>query len=531
MAHQVSGAGIPLGSDGDPAWWTGVIYQVYPRSYQDSTGNGIGDLPGITSRLAHLERLGVDALWISPFYRSPMADLGYDVADYTDVDPLFGTLADFDDLVDAAHLHGLRVVIDWVPNHSSDRHPWFEASRSTRKDPRRDWYVWKDAASGGGPPNNWQSRFGGSAWEWDAPTGQYYLHSFLAEQPDLNWRNPGVRTAMFGTVRFWLERGVDGFRIDVAHFIMKDPDYRDNPGPPSAFGPTGRHLGHADTHEVYRELRTILDSYPGDRFSIGEIHLDDARAWASYYGAGNDELHMPYNFSLLKLPWEPARIREQVEAIEAAVPDGSWPNWVLGNHDEPRIAGKIGRDRARVAMMMVLTLRGTATVYYGDEIAMVDEDIPAQRQHDPVARRIPGEGRDGCRTPMQWEAGPTAGFSPAAVEDLWLPPNADHETNNVAHQTDEPASMLSLTRRLIDLRRRTPALHRGSYRSLEGLADGIFGFERESAGGSVRVFLNFAAEPRPLGAGAGTVLASTAPGRAGTTDPDSLAPNEGIVCG
>lgn len=524
------GSACPRGSDGGPAWWTGVVYQIYPRSFQDSTGNGVGDLSGITSRLGHLERLGVDALWLSPFYPSPMKDFGYDVSDYTDVDPLFGTLDDFDRLLAEAHRRGIRVIIDWVPNHTSDRHPWFVESRSSRDNPRRDWYVWRDARPGGGPPNNWESRFGGSAWAWDATTQRYYLHSFLEAQPDLNWRNPEVREAMFGTIRFWLDRGVDGYRIDVAHFVMKDPEFRDNPAAHDARSGIGRHLGHEDNHDLYRELRTILDSYEEDRFAVGEIHISDESRWASYYGEGGDELHMPFNFSLLKTPWDAGAIREQVETIESVVPEGSWPNYVLGNHDEPRIAGKVGRTRARLAMMMLLTLRGTATVYYGDEIGMLEQEIPAEEQHDPVARRLPGEGRDGCRTPMQWDSGPTAGFSEAPIEALWLPLNADHATNNVESQEHDPASMLTLTRRLLDLRRSVPALHVGSYRSLDGLPDGVYGYERSTAEGTARIYLNFTARSQKVADEDGRVLLSTDPDRSARDAPGSLAPDEGIVC-
>jgi glycosidase len=331
----------------DVLWWQrGVIYQVYPRSFCDSTGNGVGDLPGITSKLDYLaDTLGVDAIWLSPFYRSPMADFGYDVADYTAVDPLFGTLADMDQLLAKAHQRDLRVIVDLVPNHTSDQHPWFIESRSARDNPKRDWYVWADARADGSPPNNWLSVFGGEAWEWDTATGQYYLHSFLKEQPDLNWRNPEAREAVFEVVRFWLERGVDGFRIDVAHYIMKDPEMRDNPPNWDLNLAIHRSLGaydsqihlydkgHADVHHVYRELRRLLDSYSAERprMSIGEVHLFDWQEWASYYGQDLDELHMPFNFHLLKVLWQVPAIRETVAGVEAAVPPGGWPNYVLGN--------------------------------------------------------------------------------------------------------------------------------------------------------------------------------------------------------
>ena len=356
-----------IGEGRAPWWMTGVIYQIYPRSFQDTTNNGVGDLPGITSRLDYLSgTLGIDAIWISPFYRSPMADFGYDVSDYTDVDPLFGTLADFDELLAQAHARGIRVIIDWVPNHTSDQHPWFQAARSSRQDPRRDWYVWRDPRPDGSLPNNWLSVFGGPAWEWDEASGQYYLHSFVPQQPDLNWRNPEVRKAMFQTIRFWLERGVDGFRVDVAHVVMKDPEFRDNPPASGAdrrfrYGHTYElqdHLhdkGHPDGHGVYRQMRTILDEYDDDRFAVGEIHFDDLTRWAAYYGDGTDQLHMPFNFTLLTTPWEAAAVQQAVEAIEAVVPDGCWPNYVLGNHDTARPVRRLGHAGARLGAMLLLT--------------------------------------------------------------------------------------------------------------------------------------------------------------------------------
>jgi len=368
--------------------------------------------------------------------------------------------------------------------------------------------------------------FGGPAWTWDAGTEQYYLHSFLAEQPDLNWRDEQVQDAMFSAIRFWLDRGVDGFRIDVAHFVMKDPALRDNlehPAPP-------RSKGHHDAHGVYRDLRSILDGYDGEHFSVGEIHIDDPTEWASYYGEGNDELHMPFNFSLLKAPWDATAIRDRVETIEAAVPPGGWPNYVLGNHDEQRITGRLGRDQARVAMMLLLTLRGTATLYYGDEIGMRDREISPEAQQDPFGRRVPGEGRDGCRTPMQWESGVAAGFSPAPERDLWLPLGDDFATINVAVESDDPASMLTLTRNLLALRKRIPALRAGTYRRLDGLPDDVYGYERRSGSNRIRVLLSFSDEARMVTVDPGRVLLSTDPGRA--TDGGgsiTLGPNEGVV--
>jgi alpha-glucosidase len=532
---------------GPPPWWqTGVVYQVYPRSFQDTNGDGIGDLPGIARRLDHLVRLGVDAVWISPFYPSPMKDFGYDVTDYTGVDPIFGTLADFERLLAAAHARGLRVIVDWVPNHTSDQHPWFLESRRSRTDPRRSWYVWRDPRPDGSPPNNWLSSFGGPAWTFDAATGQYYLHSFLSEQPDLDWRNPTVRHTMLRTLEVWLERGVDGFRIDCAHAVMKDPALRDNPPAPphartfhkdmGAFG-TQLHVhdrSHPDTHGVYRDVRRLLDAFSAERprVSIGEIHLFDLREWVSYYGAELDELHMPFNFTLLGIPWTAQAVRRTVEAMEAALPRGAWPNWVLGNHDEDRIAARIGEEAARGAMLLLLTLRGTPTLYYGDELGMTNVPIPPERVRDPWGEKVPGLGlgRDPERTPMAWDGGPNAGFTAAGVEP-WLPLGPDAATRNVAAQQADGASMLALTRRLLEVRRAHPALHRGTYRGVEA-PEGVLAFERRHGDDRVRVLLSFEDRnvPAPAGATGGRVLVSThgaAPARAGGRY--LLRPHEGVL--
>jgi len=532
----------------EPTWWqSGVVYQIYPRSFQDTNGDGIGDLEGITRRLGYLVRLGVQAIWISPFYPSPMKDFGYDVSDYTGVDPIFGTLDDFDRLVAAARECGLRIIVDWVPNHTSDQHPWFQASRSSRSDPRRDWYVWRDAKPGGAPPNNWLSSFGGPAWNWDAHTRQYYLHSFLSEQPDLNWRNPEVREAMFATLSFWLERGVDGFRIDVAQAVMKDPALRDNPpADPSDrrfhkdMGDYGRQLhlydkGHADAHGVYREVRKLLEAHSGSRprVSIGEIHLYDLHDWVAWYGAELDELHMPFNFSLLNTPWNAGAVRRTVDAMEAALPPGAWPNWVLGNHDEHRIATRLGQAAARSAMLLLLTLRGTPTLYYGDELGMEDVPVPPDRVQDPWGRNVPGLdlGRDPERTPMQWDATPNAGFTSPSARP-WLPLAADFATRNVEAQSAHPESMLELTRALLAVRKRHPALQRGSYRPVDGAPESTFVFVREHAGDRMQVAVNFgsSAEDVPIEGAAARALTSTHPGAAiASRGSYRLRPHEGVV--
>ncbi|MEA3502362.1 MAG: alpha-amylase family glycosyl hydrolase [Actinomycetota bacterium] len=492
-------------------WWkTAVVYQIYPRSFQDTTGSGTGDLNGITERLGYLsDTLGVDAIWISPFYTSPMADFGYDVADYTDVDPIFGTLDDFDRLLADAHGRDLRVIVDWVPNHSSDRHPWFVESRSSLTSPERDWYVWRDPKADGSLPNNWQSAFGGPAWTLDESTGQYYLHSFLAEQPDLNWRNPEVVAAMHDTLRFWLDRGVDGFRIDVAHFIMKDPDLTDNPPAHTPIGETGfkekggyddwYHIndkGHPDVHETFRDLRRVLDEYEGDRFSVGEIHIFDWDEWAAYYGDG-DELHMPFNFSLVWSDWSAEAIGGRVEALEAALPDHGWPNYVLGNHDEQRLATRYGPQNARSAAVLLLTLRGQPTMYYGDELGLRETEVPPGWEQDPWGIRVPGMSRDGCRTPMPWTAAPGHGFSDPTTEP-WLPFGDDATGRNVERQLADPSSILNLYRRLLRLRKVRPSLHRGAIALIDDVPDGVLGFVRTDGIEHTTVLINFTDEAKTV---------------------------------
>ena len=514
-------------------WWQrGVIYQIYPLSFQDSNGDGYGDLPGVLSRLDYLEWLGVDAIWLSPIYPSPMADWGYDVADYCDVDPRFGTLADADALIAEAHRRGIRVLFDFVPNHTSERHPWFVESRSSRDSAKRGWYHWRDPAPGGGPPNNWISVFGGSAWTLDEATGQYYLHSFLREQPDLDWRHPEVSAAMHEAMRFWLRRGVDGFRVDVIHHLAKDPEYRDNPpnlewAPPS--NPYRRLLAtHTadlpEVHDVIAGIRAVVDEFP-DRMLVGELYLPLERLMV-YYGAAGAGLQLPFNFQLIRRPWEARTLGAAIEAYEAMLPTFGWPNWVLGNHDKSRVASRVGPAQARVAAMMLLTLRGTPTVYYGDEIGMRDVPIPAERVRDPFERNVPGLGlgRDPERTPMQWEGGPGAGFirgtasgpGVAAVEP-WLPIAADaasisHEaepkarTNaggpgpdrrprpvNVAAQRDDPRSLLTLYRRLLALRRAEPALALGPFAPLRAPGD-LLAWVRKDGDRRFLVVLNLGGE-------------------------------------
>ncbi|MBV9279250.1 MAG: alpha-amylase [Chloroflexi bacterium] len=520
---------------GKALWWQrGIVYQIYPRSFRDTNGDGIGDLPGVSEKLDYLaETLGIDAIWLSPFYPSPMADFGYDISDYTDVDPIFGTLADFDELVRRAHRRDIRVIVDFVPNHSSDRHPWFLESRSARDNPRRDWYIWRDVKPDGYPPNNWLANFGGRAWEWDEATGQYYLHSFLKEQPDLNWRNPEVRAALLDVLRFWMERGVDGFRIDVATLIMKDPQLRDNPlnpdlattSPPIREFSTQRHIhdrSHPDVHEAFRAIRRLLDEYGEDspRMAVGEIYEFDWPTWASYYGANLDELHLPFNFAFIRLPWTAPSVRQIVAGVEGAIPPGAWPNYVLGNHDQHRVVTRLGPAQARVAMMLLLTLRGTPTMYYGEEIGMHDVFIPPDLVQDPFEKNVPGIGlgRDPERTPMQWDASPNAGFCPPAASP-WLPIADDFRRVNVAAELDDPRSFLSLTRKLIAVRRAGP-LATGAYRPIDGVPDDCVTDVREEGARRQLVALNFSTERRLIDVPGehGRVLVSTHLDREGDVD-------------
>ncbi len=503
-------------------WWqSGVIYQVYPRSFQDTDGNGTGDLNGIIERLEHLVWLGVDAVWLSPVYPSPMADFGYDISDYCDIDPLFGSLADMDRLIAQAHARGLKIILDYVPNHTSDQHPWFVASRASRDDAKRDWYIWREPAADGGAPNNWQSNFGGPAWTYDATTEAYYYHSFLPTQPDLNWRNPAVCAAMFGVLRFWLGRGVDGFRVDVMWMMIKDAQFRDDPPNPD-YQPGGsshdRFLpvysaDRPEVHGVVAAMRAVLDEY-ADRVLIGELYLPVQRL-VTYYGADLTGAQLPFNFQLLTMPgWDAATIAGIVTAYEAALPAGGWPNWVLGNHDRPRIASRIGPAQARVAALLLLTLRGTPTIYMGEELGMLDTAIPAADIRDPAELREPGRGlgRDPERTPFPWQSGAGAGFTSGQP---WLPLGQD---TPLGQQKGTPASMVSLYRALLDLRRRHPALVGGAVEAVAATGP-VLCFRRVSTTGSttgnLAIFANTSHNACDITVPSGTVLLSTLPGRAG----------------
>ncbi|WP_375397167.1 alpha-amylase family glycosyl hydrolase [uncultured Sphingomonas sp.] len=517
-----------------PWWQRGAVYQVYPRSFQDSDGDGVGDLAGIERRLDHIASLGVDALWLSPIFPSPMADFGYDVADYCGVEPMFGDLATFDSLLAAIHDRGLKLLLDFVPNHSSDRHPWFVASRSSRDDPRRDWYIWRDPAADGGPPNNWISDFGGSSWELDAATGQYYLHAFLKEQPDLNWRNPELRAAMMDVLRFWLDRGVDGFRIDVLWHIVKAADLPHNPPNPD-YGP---HLGERDAllqlystdqpeaHAIAADFRTLADSY-GDRVLIGEIFLPDDRL-ARWFGTPDrPEVHLPFNFHLIETPWDAAVLGRVIADYEASIPDWAWPNWVIGSHDAARIAARLGEAQARVAAVLLLTLRGTPTLYQGDEIGIGPVAIPPGRIRDPRELREPGKGlgRDRSRTPMPWDGSANAGFT---TGDPWLPLGEDWPTRNVAAQADDPSSMLTLYCSLLALRRVTAALSIGSMTMAEA-ADETLVYERRHGDDRLLVALNLGTRPRSLSMPPAVRAEMLLTTLSTPAEPGTLRPDEAVI--
>lgn len=490
----------------DFKWWErGIIYQIYPRSFLDSNGDGIGDLRGIQSKLDYLQWLGIDAIWISPIFPSPMADFGYDISNYTDIDPVFGTLSDFDALLADAHGRGLKVLLDYVPNHTSDQHPWFIESRSSRQNARRDWYIWRDAKPDGTPPNNWLANFGGRAWEWDEKTGQYYYHGFLKEQPDLDWRNPEVQQAMLGVMRFWLDRGVDGFRVDVMHHIVKDRDLRDNPPNPDwqpGLSPyrellTIHTVDLPEVQEIVTQMRAVLEEYE-DRMMVGEIYLPVERIMA-YYGASGQGAHLPFNFQLIGLPWKARDIAAAVERYEALLPSFGWPNWVLGNHDKPRVATRVGAAQARVAAMMLLTLRGTPTMYYGDEIGMHNVPIPPDLVQDPFEKNIPGLGlgRDPERSPMQWDSSAHASFTSGLP---WLPIAEDFTTTNVAEARRQPASILSLYKRLIELRRAETALSVGDFAHLPADED-LIAYVRKADDRRILVVLNLGNKPRSFDLG------------------------------
>lgn len=525
-------------TDTDIPWWkTAVLYQIYPRSFADSNGDGMGDIAGIIDHLDHLDWLGVDGIWLSPVTVSPNADWGYDVADFCAVQPDLGTLAEFDRLVAEAERRGIRILMDLVPNHTSVEHPWFVDSRSSKTAEKRDWYVWADPGPDGTPPNNWVSSFGGPAWTIDPATGQYYLHNHLSEQPDLNWWSDDVREAFDDVFGFWFDRGVAGFRIDVCNVIIKDAELRDNP--PSTedddfdvqlFGQQPVYNGNRpEVHDVLRRWRKLTDATDPPRLLIGETPVKVA-ALAAYYGDGTDELHLAFNFPFITAPFEAEAMRRIVEDTEEHFPAGAWPAWTGSNHDMSRFSSRWAEgDRAKIrtALVMLLGLRGTPVLYQGDEIGLGDRAVAHEDMRDPlgVAYFPAYAGRDAMRTPMPWRSGPGGGFTEAGARP-WLP-LGDDDGATVEEQRNDPDSVLAFTRRLIALRRETPDLQTGSYRSLPSPA-GVWAWRR---GDSVTVVLNLTGDDAELQGVEGRVVLDSRNRRQGTAirGPLALGPWESVI--
>jgi alpha-glucosidase len=513
---------MDAGESASGPWWkSAVVYQIYPRSFCDASGDGVGDLEGVRRRLDHLVWLGVDALWLSPFYRSPMRDFGYDVSDYCAVEPVFGTLADFDRLLAEAHARGLRVLVDWVPNHTSDQHPWFVESRASRTSRRRGWYVWRDG-SPDRPPNNWRAAFtNGPAWTWDDATRQWYLHLFLPEQPDLDWSHPGVEAAMHDTLRFWLDRGVDGFRMDVIHLIGKDPALPDVPAERAAIPACALHHDER-THPLLRRIRRVLEAYPGERVMVGEVALPWTEKVARYYGAG-DELHLAFNFAPLFAPWEASAWCARIEEVAACFdPRAAWPTWVLSNHDNRRHRTRYGSEaRARAAAVLLLALRGTPFLYAGEELGLEDAAVPEARRVDPG-------GRDGCRAPIPWDASPRHGWAGA---EPWLPWPPEPERRSVEALRADPASILHLYRRLLAERRASAALRLGAFAWLPA-PDGVLAWRRDAPGEARAALVNFTASAMEVSLAGDWTIRVASDGRGeGKRYPGWIGPDQALVLG
>jgi alpha-glucosidase len=486
-------------ADGHAWWQHAVFYEVYPRSFADSNNDGIGDLNGITSKLDYLHDLGIDAIWITPCFPSPQVDFGYDVSDYDAIDPMYGTLADFDRLVAEAKKRNIRVILDFVVNHTSDQHPWFVDSKSSKNAEHRDWYIWRDGKGPGQPPNNWQSTFGLSAWKFDPTTSQYYYHYFYPEQPDLNWRNPAVEKAMFDVTRFWYKRGVAGFRLDAVDTMYEDFKLTDNPslpgtnkfGGPNTVEKYNKKL--PEMHSALQRLRGVADEY--DAVLIGETWTHDVTELKAYYGEHNNELHMPMDLMLTHLPLSAPVLREHIAGVDAS---GGWPTYVITNHDIVRSYtrysdGTHNDDIAKLMAGFYLTLRGTAIMYYGEEIGM-QNNTPTRKEDvkDPIGvLGWPKEkGRDGERTPMQWSAGPNAGFTKGTP---WLPVPASAQTHNVEVERKDPNSVLSFYRHLLLVRKEEPALREGKYIALNGSDPNVLSYLRQYNNDTVLVILNISA--------------------------------------
>jgi alpha-glucosidase len=507
-----------MSSTTTPPPFDGVVYQIYPRSFRDTGGDGVGDLTGIEAQLDHLAWLGIDAIWLSPIFRSPMADFGYDVADYTDVDPVFGSLDDLDRLVAAAHERSIQVWLDWVPNHTSDEHPWFQASRSSRNDPKRDWYVWRDPGPDGGPPNNWVEHFDHTspAWTFDEATGQYYLHQFLPQQPDLNWDNPAVRDAMHDVLRFWKGRGIDGFRADVVHLIGKDLTFPDDPPEMLPVGRAGYHDLDV-TFEHLHGIRAVLDEEP-PAVMVGEVNLPDAARVVRY--VGDDRLHLAFHFGLIYAPWDVGSWRDTIRYVEDRFAEQDrWPAWVIGNHDSVRPATRLGGEvAARAAALVLLTLRGVPFLYAGDELGLEDAVIPTDRVVDPG-------GRDGCRAPIPWSAAAGHGWA----GEPWLPWPPSPADRNAESQREEPGSVLHLHRDLLAARRASAALRCGSLEIVD-LDPQLLAYRREDGDDVRLVLVSFADEPlRVELEGAWTIEITSIGGEVGQRYASEVAPREALL--
>lgn len=508
-------------------WWRdAVVYQIYPRSFADGNGDGVGDLRGIIERLDHLESLGVDAIWLSPIFTSPMYDFGYDVADYCGVDSTFGTLDDLDELVADLHTRGMRLLLDWVPNHTSSEHPWFQESRSSRINPKRDWYVWRDRQPDGSPPTNWMATFKGvPAWTHDDSSDQSYLHLFLAEQPDLNWANPEVQAAMLDTLRFWLDRGVDGFRSDVVNLIGKGADVDDLPEHLAKMPllATDRPLGH----ELLRRIRELLDGYSHEPMMVGEVYLLNPGESASYLGTAEaPELHLSFDFRSVHTRWDASALHATIDAIQSDFAEPRWPTWVLSNHDQPRHRTRFGSDaHARAAAVLSLTMRGTPFLYAGEELGLADGDVPADRIVDP-------DGRDGCRAPIPWTADGDALTGHGWGDSPWLPFPTNSATNSFELQDGESTSILALYRQLLQLRRSTPALRSGTL-ELAPAGPAIVRYDRVEGEDRWTVLVNVSDEwaPWPTDLAAAAVIVSSLDGDLdlGADRGSGLQPLEAVV--
>jgi len=523
-----------------------VVYQIYPRSFKDTDGDGVGDLNGIIEKLDYLNdgtdaSLGITAIWLNPIYKSPMKDFGYDISDYRDIDHIFGDLDIFDRLVAEAHKRGIKVIMDFVPNHTSSKHPWFQESKSSKNNPKRDWYIWKDPKQDGSPPNNWLSVFGGSAWTLDEKTGQYYMHSFLPDQPDLNWRNKDVRDEMADVLRFWLKRGVDGFRTDAVYHLIKDDEFRDDPPNPnydaSRDEPYNSLLhvysqGRPELMETANTLCNVLSEHSDDIYMVSEAYLGLPQMM-EFYKACDNSLHAPFNFNLMMLPWSMVEFKRFIDEYEAKLGPNDWPNYTLGNHDRSRLATRLGQERARLVALLQFTLRGMPFMYYGDELGMEDVQIQADKITDPWGKNVPGfnVGRDPERTPMQWDSSSSAGFTTGTP---WLGVSSDYKEKNVENESRDPNSMLSFYKELIHHRTNSQALLTGAYKPIESGNGYVLVFGRECSCEKLLVAINFTdTEQTTTVPAEGTLLCNTHRGKCVgekiQTTQLKLKPYEGLI--